>query len=141
MALSARFIADKSALSRMRHAAVANVLEPLILAGEVGTCGSVELEVLYSAISASDLRTTRSRRAAAFPRLRTTEADFEAAADLMEALADRGQHRAAGVADLLVAAVAIRHDLTVYHYDADFDQIAAVSPLRSAWVAPRGSLP
>ena len=125
----------------MRHAAVANVLEPLILAGEVGTCGIVELEVLYSAISASDLRTTRGQRTAAFPRLRMTDADFEAAADLMEALADGGLHRAAGVADLLVAAVAIRHDLTVYHYDADFDEIAAVSPLRSAWVAARGSLP
>ena len=141
MALSARFIADKSALARMRHAAVANVLEPLILAGEIGTCGIVEIEVLYSAISASDLRTTRSQRATAFPRFRTTEADFEAAIDLMVALADGGRHRAAGVADLLIAAVAIRHDITVYHYDADFDQIAAVSPLRSAWVAPKGSLP
>ena len=38
MALSPRFIADKSSLSRMRHVAVANVPEPLILAGEVGTC-------------------------------------------------------------------------------------------------------
>lgn len=140
MALSARFIADKSALSRMRHAAVANVLEPLILAGEVGTCGIVELEVLYSAISASELRTTRRQRATAFPRFRTTEADFEAAADLMAALADGGRHRAAGVADLLIAAVAIRHDVTVYHYDSDFDQIAAVSPLQSSWVAPKGSL-
>jgi predicted nucleic acid-binding protein len=141
VALSAHYIADKSALSRMRHAAVANVLEPLILAGDVGTCAIVELEVLYSSISASDLRTTRSQRATAFPRFRTTEADFETVADLMAALADGGRHRAAGVADLLIAAVAIRHDVTVYHYDADFDQIAAVSPLRSAWVVPKGSLP
>ena len=95
MALTARFIADKSALSRMRHPAVASVLEPLILTGDVGTCGIIELEVLYSAISASDLRTTRLQRAAAFPRFPVMETDFEAAENLMTALADGGRHRAA----------------------------------------------
>lgn len=125
----------------MRHPTVASVLEPLILTGEVGTCGIIELQVLYSAISPSDLRTTRLQRAAAFPRFPMMEADFEAAENLMEALADGGRHRAAGVADLLIAAVAMRHQLTVYHYDADFEHIAAVSGLRAMWVVPQGSLP
>ena len=125
----------------MRHETVASVLEPLIVAGDLATCGIIELEVLYSAISAADLRTTRHQRAAAFPRFAMTEADFEAAENLMEALADGGRHRAAGVADLLIAAVAIRHELTVYHYDADFEDIAAVSPLRATWVVPKGSIP
>jgi len=125
----------------MRHPAVASVLEPLILTGDLGTCGIIELEVLYSAISASDLRTTRLQRAAAFPRFPMMETDFGAAENLMTALADGGRHRAAGVADLLIAAVAIRHQLAVYHYDADFEHIAAVSPLRAMWVVPKGSLP
>lgn len=141
MALTARFIADKSALSRMRHPAVASVLEPLILTGDLGTCGIVELEVLYSAISASDLRTTRQQRAVAFPRIAMMEADFETAENLMEALADGGRHRAAGIADLLIAAVAIRQHLAVYHYDADFEHIAAVSSLRAMWVVSKGSIP
>jgi len=141
VALTARFIADKSALSRMRHPAVASVLEPLILTGDLGTCGVIELEVLYSAISASDLRTTRHQRAAAFPRFPVMEADFEAAEDLMTALAEAGRHRAAGVADLLIAAVAIRQQLAVYHYDVDFEHIAEVSPLRAMWVVPKGSIP
>ena len=139
--MTAHAVADKSALSRMRHPAVAGVLEPLILAGELGTCGIIELEVLYSAMSASDLRTTRSHRAAAFPRFAMTDGDLEGAANLMAALADAGRHRAAGVADLLIAAIAIRNELTVYHYDADFEHIAAVSPLRAAWVVPKGSVP
>ena len=125
----------------MRHQAVASVLEPLILAGDLATCGIIELEVLYSAISAADLRATRRQRSAAFPRFAIMETDFEAAENLMAALADDGRHRAAGIADLLIAAVAIRHQLTVYHYDADFEHIAAVSPLRATWVAPKGSIP
>lgn len=125
----------------MRHQTVASVLEPLMLAGDLATCGIIELEVLYSAISAADLRATRQQRAAAFPRFAMMEADFEAAENLMERLADGGRHRAAGVADLLIAAVAIRHQLTVYHYDTDYEDIAAVSALRATWVVPKGSIP
>lgn len=125
----------------MRHPAVAAVLEPLILAGDLGTCGIVELEVLYSAKSAADLRTTRSRRAAAFPRFAIDETDFDAAENLMMVLADAGRHRAAGVADLLIAAVAIRLELTLFHYDVDFEHIAAVSSLDAKWVVRKGSLP
>ena len=51
MALGPRYLADKSALVRLRHPAVSAVLSPLLLAGEVATCSVVELEVLFSARS------------------------------------------------------------------------------------------
>jgi predicted nucleic acid-binding protein len=42
--------------------------------------------------------------------------------------------------DLLVAAVAERHALTLLHYDADFDTIAEITGQDARWVVPRGSV-
>jgi len=49
------------------------------------------------------------------------------AVDVQLALTGRGQHRAASIPDLLVAAVAELAGLTVLHVDKDFDLIAAVT--------------
>ena len=125
----------------MRHPAVTAVLEPLILAGLVATCGIIELEVLYSAVSARDLVATRRNRASAFPRLDMTEADFRRAEAVMEALAEAGRHRSAGIPDLLIAAVAERVGVTLLHYDEDFDHIASVTRQPVQWVVGRGSVP
>lgn len=136
-----RYLADKSALARLGRPEVGAILEPLILAGEVATCGVVELEVLYSARSHQDVVRTRATRALAFPLVPMAQADFDRAADVMEALAGRGQHRAVGLPDLLIAAVAERAGLTVLHYDADYDLVAAVTGQPMRWVVPRGSVP
>lgn len=56
-------------------------------------------------------------------------------------LAAKGQHRAAGVVDLLTAAAAEHYGASVLHYDADFDHIAAVTRQAVDWIAPRGSEP
>ncbi len=141
MALTPHYIADKSALARLRHPPVSAFLSPLILAGEVATCGVIELEVLYSARSYEDLVDTRATRARAFPLVPMTQADFDRAIQVMEALAQRGQHRAAGLPDLLIAAVAERERLTLVHYDADFDLVAAVTGQPTQWVVPRGAIP
>jgi len=134
------YLADKSALIHMRTPEVAAKLAPLIQDGEVATCGVVELEVLYSARSEVDLIATRSRRAAAFPRIAMSEKDFVRAEDVMAQLARKGQHRAVSLPDLLIAAVAERARLVVLHYDADYDLIATVTGQEVEWVAPRGSL-
>ena len=42
--------------------------------------------------------------------------------------------------DLLTAVIAAEHDLTVVHYDADFDIAGAVIGFTHRWVAARGSL-
>lgn len=52
----------------------------------------------------------------------------------------RGQHRAVSIPDLLVAAVAESERLTVLHYDADFDLVAAVTGQPAEWVLPRGTV-
>jgi len=134
------YLADKSALAHMKDPDVAAKLAPLIMDGEIATCGVVELEVLYSARSERDLAATRAERSAAFPRIAMTENDFLRAEDVITQLARTGHHRAVSLPDLLIAAAAERSQLVVLHYDGDYDVIAAVTGQRVEWVAPRGSL-
>ena len=141
MAVRPRYIADKSALARLRYPQVSAVLSPLILAGEVATCSVIELEILYSARGYRDFVTTRVTRSRAFPVIPILQADLDRAIDVMEELAQRGQHRAAGLPDLLIAAIAERATLTVLHYDADYDVVAGVTGQPTQWVVPRGSVP
>jgi predicted nucleic acid-binding protein len=135
------YLADKSALARLSRPSVDRRLGPLILAGEVATCGIIDLELLYSARSHADLVEVRREREGAFTRIAMEQQDFDRAADLMSALARAGKHRAAGIPDLLIAAVAERAGLILLHYDADFDVLAAHSRLKAEWVVPRGSVP
>jgi len=137
---TASYLVDKSALARLRHPSVATVLAPLLTAGQVAVSGILELEVLYSARTHQDFVDTRTELRA-YPRLHINEADFERAAAVMELLARRGQHRGTGLPDLLQAAVAERHQVTLLHYDADFDLIAAVTRQPTEWVVPRASVP
>lgn len=69
------------------------------------------------------------------------QADFDRAADVLADLARRGLHRAVGIADLLIAACAERSDLTLLHYDSDYEHVTGVTGQPAEWVAPRGSLP
>jgi predicted nucleic acid-binding protein len=55
-------------------------------------------------------------------------------------LVERGEHRSAGVADLLLAAMAEIEGLTILHYDADFETVARVTGQSTEWVVPRGSV-
>ena len=140
MALSPTYLADKSALARMSYPSVSGVLEPLILAGQVATCGIIDLEILFSARSHADLVQTRRLRERAFVSVPMLQGDFDRAIAVMEALAERGQHCTAGLPDLLIAAVAERANLCVIHYDQDFDRIATVTKQPVQWVVPRGSV-
>lgn len=138
--MPARYIADTSAISRMRSVSVSDRLAPILRSGEAATCSVVELEVLYSALNVTDLRATRERRRS-LPFVPMEQLDFDRAADVMEELAGRGRHRSVGLPDLLIAACAERAALTLLHYDSDFDAIAAVTGQRAEWVVPRGSVP
>jgi predicted nucleic acid-binding protein len=140
MALTPGYLADKSAIVRLRQPAVAAKLIPLIMAGRISTCGIVELEVLYSARTERDLVDTRTSRARAYRRIAMSESDFGRAEDVLAMLAKKGHHRAVSLPDLLIAAVAERAGLTVLHYDADFDVVATVTHQPTEWAAPQGSL-
>ena len=136
----ARYLADKSALARLHLDPVARRVGPLFLAGEVATCGIVDLELLFSARSRRDyLDILKDRRS--LPRAEVGEAQLERAVEVQTALARQGQHRGVSIPDLLIAAAAELAGLTVLHYDQDFDLLAKVTGQLCEWVVPRGSLP
>ena len=66
---------------------------------------------------------------------------MERSLTVAERLAETGQHRGAKPTDLVIAAAAEAQDLTVLHYDDDFDRIANVTGQDVEWIAGRGTLP
>jgi predicted nucleic acid-binding protein len=133
-------LADKSALTRREtRPEVRAVIEPMLLAGQIATCGVVDLELLYSASSpARYARLASALRA--LPRVPVTEEVFDRALEVQGKLAKRSQHRAVPLPDLIVAACAESASLTVLHYDADYDRIAEITGQSVQWVLPRGSV-
>jgi predicted nucleic acid-binding protein len=137
--MTAGYLADKSALARAHLAPVARRLEPLFVGGEVATCGIVDLELLFSARSSADyLAILTDQRG--LPRAEVGEAGIERAIEVQTALARKSQHRAVPIPDLLIAAAAEAAGLTVLHYDADFDRIAAITGQPVEWVVSQGSV-
>jgi hypothetical protein len=55
-------------------------------------------------------------------------------------LAERSEHRAVPLPDLLIAACAEGAALTVLHYDADYDRIAELTGQAVRWIVPRGTV-
>ncbi|HEY8656334.1 MAG TPA: PIN domain nuclease [Candidatus Limnocylindria bacterium] len=137
----ARYLVDKSAFARMPQPAVAARLGALIEAGDIALCGIVQLEILFSARSASDLEAIRRDLALSLTWIPSADADLMRAADVMALLSRTGAHRSASIPDLLLAAVAERAGLAILHYDRDFDAIARATDQPAEWVVPQGSLP
>jgi predicted nucleic acid-binding protein len=141
VALIARYLIDTSAAARMRHSVVAARLSPLIEAGVIATCATVDSEALYSARSPAEYEQIRADRRRAYEYLATEDHHWQEAFDAQRALARTGRHRAVGIADLLTAVLTSEHQLTLVHYDADFDIAGEVITFKRQWVAPRGRLP
>jgi predicted nucleic acid-binding protein len=51
-----------------------------------------------------------------------------------------GSQRSVKHPDLLSAAAAEAADVTVLHYDEDYDRIAAITGQPTRWLAPKGTL-
>ena len=73
--------------------------------------------------------------------LATHDEDWRRALEVQAVLWQGGQMRSVGLPDLLIAAVAEREQVTVLHYDADYEIIAKVTGQPVRWVVPRGSVP
>lgn len=140
MALIAQYLIDTSAAARMAHPVVRDRLAPLISAGVVATCATLDAEALYSARSPAEYEQLWADRRAAYAYLPTKDEHWQRAFATQRELARGGRHRAVGVADLLTAVLTGQHLLTLIHYDADVDVAADVLPLEHRWVAPRGTL-
>lgn len=141
MATVARYLADTSALARLRHPPVAEALGPLIEAGLVATCGVIEFELAWATRTAAEFGELRADRDAGYEWLPTHDEDWRRALGVQAALWQGGKMRSVGLPDLLIAAVAERERVTVLHYDSDYEIIARVTGQAIQWVVPRGSVP
>jgi predicted nucleic acid-binding protein len=65
---------------------------------------------------------------------------FSRATEIQAAMTGRGTHRSAGAIDLLLAATAELHGLTLVHYDHHFDEVTKVTGQPTTWIAPPGSV-
>jgi predicted nucleic acid-binding protein len=140
-----RALLDNSAWARLmppsnvpaaRRAEVAQAIE----AGDLLVCLPFLLEAGYSARDALE-HDELLCELEAFPHLEIDSVVERRTLDAQAQLARVGHHRLPP-ADLMLAAVADRHQLDVLHYDADFDVIASKTDLEfgSVWLAKRGSL-
>jgi predicted nucleic acid-binding protein len=134
------YLIDTSAHARVEHETVRRVVAGLIVDRAAATCVTVDLEAGYSGRDHDDVRAIAERRHKLFVVLPISEAIADRAREVQLRMAARGHHRAAGVVDLLTAAVAEHHGAILLHYDGDFEHIAATTRQPHVWIAPRGSL-
>jgi predicted nucleic acid-binding protein len=140
VAVTARFLIDTSAVARMANPDVAERLALLIKGGMAATTAALDAEALYSARGADEYEELWNDRRLAYEYLPTNDEHWQAALNAQRELARTGRHRAVGVHDLLTAVLAAAHNLTVVHYDSDFETAATVLAFEHRWVLPRGTL-
>ncbi len=122
------WLIDKSALVRLSVSPDAPEWAARIERGLVRITTVTRLEVGYSARSGEDLRFgLRQPPLASMPVEYLTPAIEDRAVEVLALLADRGQHRAPSLPDLMIAATAELAGLTVLHVDKDFELIAAIT--------------
>lgn len=122
------WLIDKSALVRLAASPDASQWAARIERGLVRITTVTRLEVGYSARSGHDLRIgLHEPPLAAMPVEYLTPAIEDRAVEVLAMLADRGQHRAPSIPDLIIAATAELAGLTILHLDKDFEIIATVT--------------
>jgi predicted nucleic acid-binding protein len=122
------WLIDKSALVRLEGSADAAQWAARIERGLIRIATVTRLEVGYSARSGPDLRAEQRRPPlAVMPVEYQTPAIEDRAVEVLTLLADRGQHRAPSIPDLIIAATAELAGLTILHLDKDFEIIASIT--------------
>jgi predicted nucleic acid-binding protein len=138
---TAQYLVDTSALVRIfRDQNVRTRWEQQIAAGLLAVCPIVELEFLYTARSKADREELIELIEATFVWAPMPDRVFPRASEVQTVLTDRGTHRSASAVDLLVAATAELSQLTLLHYDRDYDQIAFATRQLCTWLAEPGSM-
>lgn len=122
------WLIDKSAIVRLHLTSGAVEWGSMIERGLVRISTVTRLEIGFSARSAPDHRALLAQSPiASMPVEYLTPRVEDRAFEVQAVLAERGQHRAPSVADLLIAATAELAKLTVLHVDKDFELIAEVT--------------
>jgi predicted nucleic acid-binding protein len=122
------WLIDKSALVRLAASPDAAEWAVRIERGLVRITTVTRLEAGYSARSGPELRAgLQQPPLSSMPVEYLTPAIEDRAVEVLTLLADRGQHRAPSIPDLIIAATAELAGLTVLHVDKDFEVIAQIT--------------
>jgi predicted nucleic acid-binding protein len=122
------WLIDKSALVRLGDCQEQELWAERIERGLVHVTTITLLEAGYSARSAGDVGELIDRPPLSLmPVEYLTPAAEKRSLQVLRSLAERGQHRAPSIPDLMIAATAETARLTVLHVDKDFDLIAAIT--------------
>ena len=122
------WLIDKSAYARLVLSPDAGAWLTRIDRGLVHLSTVTRLEIGFSFRSGEQARREASSPPLALlPIVHVTPAMEDRAVEVQMLLADRGQHRAPSIPDLLVAATAEKSGMTVLSVDKDFDLIATVT--------------
>jgi len=122
------WLIDKSALVRLAASPDAAPWAGRMERALVRITTVTRLEVGYSARFGPELRSRlRQPPLASMPVEYLTPVVEDRAVEVLTLLADRRQHRAPSLPDLLIAATAELAALTVLHLDKDFDVIARLT--------------
>ena len=138
--MTERYLLDNSAWSRLFHPALPlhrrSEVAEAIRVGQVHVCLPFLLEAGYSARNLDDYRDI-TRALHGLPNAAVDEAIEARAVQMQGDLVACGHHRLPP-ADLLIAAIAERHALTVLHCDKDFDVICdkTSAVISAEWLAP-----
>jgi predicted nucleic acid-binding protein len=125
------WLIDKSAIGRLHLSSDAVEWATRIERGLVRISTVTRLEVGYSARSATDHRSLLTQPPiASMPVEYLTPKIEDRAIELQSVLAERGQHRAPSIPDVLIAATAELAELVVLHMDKDFELIADITGQR-----------
>jgi predicted nucleic acid-binding protein len=122
------WLIDKSALVRLAASQDAAEWAIRIGRGLVRIATVTRLEIGYSAKSGRELRTgLQSPPLSSMPVEYLTPTIEDRSVEVLTLLADRGQHRAPSIPDLIIAATAELAGLTILHVDKDFEIIAEIT--------------
>ncbi|WP_030438545.1 PIN domain nuclease [Actinoplanes subtropicus] len=135
------FLVDTSAFVRLvRDSELRATWREAIGAGVLSVCPLTELEVLRGAQSMTDRQAIESVFRRSYCWVVMPDRAVQRAQGVQEGMTTRGTHRSASPVDLLVAATAEAHGLTLLHYDHDFVRVAAVTGQKVRWLAEPGSI-
>jgi hypothetical protein len=127
-----------SVLTRLREPSVRAAIEPRAELGQLARAGISDLEIGFSARNADEWDRLINALET-FELVETTAEHVRRTKQVQRLLAAKHQ-RCRKLPDLLVAAAAEASRLTVLHYDADFDLIAAATGQSCEWIVPAGSV-
>nr|WP_107072991.1 PIN domain-containing protein [Streptomyces rubellomurinus] len=122
------FLIDTSAYVRlMSDRGLRSQWRGHIESGLIRISKSTRTEILFSARNSAHRDDLEDELAALFgPAVSAPKAIWDWIDTAQYKLTQKGQHRAAGLADLLLAGTAVHHDMTVLHLDDDFATVARV---------------